>query len=311
MEQSRNPKSDYCCSTVLSKPLLLYLLQLLLPLHELDLQVAPFLMGLLVLLLSLENLVPLPLLQNLLELGLVLRSQAPAWNQSSVQSGMLWCWNGNWKVDVCLSQTLLAFCRAAATLPVVGRNGPSCCFAKREINCKISCVTVRHRDLNLVWHEFLHNKFCIKYVSLVAESFYFPLYGRLLTYLLLCWHLISKKGQKVTQTLLPVLENLIPCMKDASGSKSYLETRRQSYTTDWVCAAKSQIEHRDMLAKLVLRIIEQRCYIMTQTPPNYRTGRGRSEETRTGRGEVLRTLESRDELESAQRADGRLSQQTD
>lgn len=60
-----------------------YLLQLLLSLHELDLQVAPLLVGLLVLLLSLENLVPLPLLQDLLELGLVLRSQAPARNQSS------------------------------------------------------------------------------------------------------------------------------------------------------------------------------------------------------------------------------------
>lgn len=39
-------------------------------------------MGLLLLLLSLENLLPLSLLQNLLELGFVLRSQTPVQNQS-------------------------------------------------------------------------------------------------------------------------------------------------------------------------------------------------------------------------------------
>lgn len=44
-----------------------------------------------------------------------------------------------------------------------------------------------------------------------------------------------------------MLETLVPCMKDALGLKSYLETRRQSYTTDWVCAATSLTENRDML----------------------------------------------------------------
>lgn len=38
----------------------------------------------------------------------------------------------------------------------------------------------------------------------------------------------------------------------------------RSYTTDWVRAARSQIENRDMLESLVLRIIEQRCYVMAQ-----------------------------------------------
>ena len=52
------------------------LFQLLLSLHQLYLQVTPLLVSLLFLLLGLENLLPLPLLQNLLELWLVLGSQA-------------------------------------------------------------------------------------------------------------------------------------------------------------------------------------------------------------------------------------------
>lgn len=64
---------------------IIYLLQFLLSFHELYLQVAPLLVGLLLLLLSLENLLPLSLFQNLLELGFVLRSQAPVQNQSVKQ----------------------------------------------------------------------------------------------------------------------------------------------------------------------------------------------------------------------------------
>lgn len=84
-------------------------------------------------------------------------------------------------------------------------------------------------------------------VYLRKVFFFSPLFGGPLTYLLPRRHPISKKGQKRTQTLLFVLETLIPRMKDALVPKSYLETRRRSYTTDWVCAAKSQIENRDML----------------------------------------------------------------
>lgn len=62
-------------------PFINYLLEFLLSFHKLNLQVAPLLVGLLLLLLSLEDLLPLSLLQNLLELRFILGSQAPVQNR--------------------------------------------------------------------------------------------------------------------------------------------------------------------------------------------------------------------------------------
>lgn len=147
-------------------------------------------------------------------------------------------------------------------------------FAQREINRQISCVTGRDRDLNLVRHEFLHYKFRIKYVSLFEQSiFFFPLWWAANIFTAAPTSDLEK-GQKLTQTLLFLLETLIPRMKDASVPKSYLETRRRSYTTDWVCAAKSQIENRDMLETLVFEDNSAKMLRNAANSSKLREGRG-------------------------------------
>lgn len=142
-------------------------------------------------------------------------------------------------------------------------------FAQREINCQISCVTGRDRDLNLVRHEFLHYKLRIKYVSLSAEFFFFPPLWWAANIFTAAPTSDLEKGSKTDTDTFIRVGNSHSSHERRLGSKKLSGNQTEElHNRLGMCSKKSNRKQGHVKRRSSLRIIAQRCYVMLQTPPN-------------------------------------------